>query len=412
MILFIILWTAVVGLLFFKKEHNIWNPGCVFNIFWFAIAVLVFFRWQDLLRVSEEIYFLVFIGMLFFSLGVWSSKINFISKKWNRCEHQISAVRTSAMFLLSISGLAIWSYRAIKLLLTGNSVISIRYILSGKIIETAFEMIYMKFVVSPIVMGYVVICISSAICKKKFDMPLMVRALLLSVLDFISFGDRLVAYMWFVGIMLILVKIIKWDEKARKRLKTGCLFLMALIFITLVIRAQRIDLIIGGIYGYFCGGLVYLTKQWERISTNMNPTYFVSSYQGLLRPVMGVLELVGVKWTLFETATDFLMENQHTAVSITNSGRGVFNYFTTCFGYFYYDFKLIGVILNTFVWGRVSKIIYNKAKNMNDYVYVGWYIFVLFFIMMSFVNYAFVEVTIAWGLVFFTLSAKKKGTST
>ncbi len=126
---------------------------------------------------------------------------------------------------------------------------------------------------------------------------------------------------------------------------------------------------------------------------------------------MGFLELFGIKWQAFENATRFLLDNQSIALQIKTGDSGYFNYFTTCFAYFYFDMKYFGVIIHSLLFGYFAHGSYDSYRNKPNVKTAGIYMVWLIVIALSMMDYAFAEVSIGFGFMYFIVNCRngKKG---
>lgn len=400
----------LIFICFFAKEHNIWNPGSLFCLYWLVICILASMKLYGLLDVSNEVYLILFYGAISYVLGCLLPifKIYFVSKKQSDIRI-INKKRFNMFFWIAFSFLFVFDMSAVILIYNGASIVQIRYVLNNQVLSTFFRVAICKFFLYPIVIGLVVVFLADIVQRKRINFDYFIKSFLLSVMEFLILGDRLVIYIWMVGIIVVYFTI--KDQVIYKRALSNVRKLVLLLFlvamVVMLLRGNSFNTMFKNVYNYFTGGLVYFSKQMPRINDTAGSTIFVSSYQGLFRPIMGVAEtLFGFKWDLFETANDFLLNNQYIAVTINSQG-GYFNYFTTCFGYFYQDLGYMGVVLHSFLWGCVSKYIYHYAKSAKDARSAGLYIFVVNSIALGMMNYMFSEVGIVWGIIVFVVCCKK-----
>ena len=156
----------------------------------------------------------------------------------------------------------------------------------------------------------------------------------------------------------------KRTEKVDKKIKRRIVLLLLGAFFAFwwIFRIRGTTNILKSIYFYFCGGLAFFSKHYIDYKENFNETIFWGTYQGLLRPIIGVLEVLGIQAPkLFDEATSFLLYCQKNPIRIASDGSTQ-NYFTTCFAYYYLDGRIIGVCMHSLIYGTLCGYCYKLQK--------------------------------------------------
>jgi len=314
------------------------------------------------------------------------------------------------MFIAALLFLAIVDIVALILIFRGASVSAIRFSLRDVVFASYYMNFLFKFFVYPFVVANVVYFFSGVLAHKRFNAMEMVKAMLLTVMDYLANGDRIIIYIWLIGILMTWSVLRKQLANFRgyRKIKRASLVVLLVAVLMVIGRKSVSHTIAYSAVTYFTGGLIYFSRALGRINQTAGQTIFVTSYQGFFRPIMGALELVGIKWHLFEEATEFLLTNQFNSYALDYEAKSYLNYFTTCFGYFYYDFKIIGVIVHSFIFGLFAKQSYYSLKK-DDLRSTGIFLFWVICVFLGMMNFAMAETSISLGLVYFMVCFQRSG---
>lgn len=371
----------------------------MFPLYWGVICILVAIPFRGYSVVDNAIYLMVLCGVLCFIIGCnFGEKYRFVLfRQIEQKPHIINenVIRIVFVFLFMI--FMILDLNVFKLLRSGSAFSKIRYTQMDKVLNSYLIAAIYKFLASPLLTAFIIAFFSDVASRKKINKRLFAMTLILTIMEFIAIFDRKYLLLWIAGVVCLLFVFRKYFPVSfkKKLLKIGiisCVLIIGVIYV-------RGGKIFESIYTYLTGGLRYFSVRREEYSSL---TYGVASLQGIFRPILGVLERIDIKWKLFEDASNFLMDNQNTAIYINYSKKVYLNYFTTCFAYFYKDLGWIGIVLMPFFWGilagKSSRIM---IKGNIDSRSIGLYILLTYSILFSMMNNLFCEVSFAWGVIFF-----------
>ena len=391
-----------IAIVLIKKQ--IMDVKAVFLLYWGILILFSSLNLFGLYDVNDEIYLIIGLGIVSFVIGSWLSEHIRIGKPRIKNEvYEINEKIRNVGFWIALVLLLVLGLRVINLVLSGNAFAYIRYQnLNSVLTNDAWSRVY-KFVLSPITLAYVV----SHFCKineqKKFDFKSTLKPLILTALDFIAMSDRLIAMMWIVGLVITYITM-RGHISVQSRSKIRKFLIVPVVLIIAVIVARG-GSITRSIYEYFVGGFRFFMLRKNSFG---KMTFGMSSLQGIFRPFMGLLELFGVQSDLFQEASDFLLANQADARQI-GAGGIYYNYFITCFGYFFKDLHLVGVSLLSLIWGSISGSIYkNFQKRPNDSMYFGLLMFAFYSIAMGMMSTQFAETTFTLGIFYFAVLFVRK----
>ena len=368
----------------------------MFPLYWGVICILVSIPFQGYSVVDDAIYVMVLFGVLCFIIGYnFGKKYRIVF--FRRLEEKPYVINLVFAFLFII--FIILDLNVIKLVRSGSTFSRIRYTQMDKVLNSYLIAAIYKFLASPLLTAFIIAFFSDVASRKRINKRLFAMTLILTIMEFIAIFDRKYLLLWIAGVACLLFVFRKnFPVSFRKKLLKIGIILCALIIGVIYVRGGKI---FESIYTYLTGGLRYFSVRREEYS---GLTYGMASLQGIFRPILGILERINIKWKLFEDASDFLMDNQNTAIYINYSRKVYLNYFTTCFAYFFKDLGWLGVVLMPFLWGilagRSSRIM---IKGNVDSKSIGLYILLTYSILFSMMNNLFCEVSFAWGVIFFCL---------
>ncbi len=410
------IFVGITGILYsfasWKVGKKAFNPGVIFEVYWTIISLLSIMRLFGLQNVDNTIYCIVFWGETFFFLGfltAFYNKKHFTFNIHRVNSHEISSKSMKIMFCFLFIALLIIDINVARLMLRGIAFREIRNIYINEVLNTYFMAVLYKFLIAPLVFAFIVATIVDIIFTREINRKWLLKATVLTIMEFFAMGDRMLLFLWAIGFGVAYIYLrhsvsIEFKKKLFKMILL-VFFLMISVFWLRGVGAIR------NTYYYMTGELIFFQNRLSNISDH---TIFVSSFQGLLRPFMGILEKIGVQWNLYEMADVFLYENQYQAFEIAKVRNEpvYYNYFISCFGYFYKDLGYIGVFLYSYVWGYISTHIYKKSiGRLFDAYYLGFYIIIVLGITLGMMNFSFVEVTYSWGLIFYLIVFCKKSYS-
>lgn len=392
---------AFYGLLLWRIDKKIYNPGFLFEIYWASICILSSIHLYGLYNIKNNVYFIIFCGETFFFMGFIFSY--FMRSRFSLTKqikyHKCSLENVNIIFAFLFCALVIIDINVVSLILKGIPFQQIRYQYMDDILKTYFMTVLYRFLVFPLIFSFIIITIVDIICNKKFNTRLFIKAMILTVMEFFALADRMLLMLWIVGFGVAYAYL--KDSISKKLKRILCRMLVLGIILVIAVFWLRGVEGIRTTYYYLTGELIFLQN---RISDISDYTIITSSTQGILRPIMGIFEKIGIKWHLYELADAFLYENQNQAfeIAMVNGEPIYYNYFISCYGCFYKDLGNVGIVLYTFLWGVVSSYIYKKIRrNDNDAYYLGIFIMIIMSIALGMMNFSLMEVTYSWGIIFY-----------
>lgn len=390
--------TIVIMILFLPlKTKSLYHPGVLFLSFWAVLVFLTKLQLFGLKMISDKIITVIFVGCISFFIGsiLNSRKIVFggsrVNKKHDESQDNMDLIPLNGtiFFILLFICVASLLYRFSfqwKYLLMGYSISDIRYM--GIVTYTHLLAIIFNFFSLPFLDAALTVLITKNVLGNK-GIKSYILPMFLLFLSGMSNGARLAVFQAGVIVLFsfIITQKLSWFYVKRLLIIFAC-FVAFVVYIN-VNRHSTVSLL-ENLYSYFCGGLVlgdYVLTDGSYFNEYL---YGFNSFNGVLRPFFTASEAFGISEpTLLEKAGEFMAYSmQNTVISISDKG-GMFNYFCTCFVYFFKDGGYIAVAVISFIYGRICKRSYSKMINKLSTRSLSFYLYIISGIFISMMHFCF-----------------------
>ena len=419
MVGFVIVCIIIIFLFSRLYFSNYYNPAALFSMIWSAILILYGLHLYDLYYANCIVLLYILIGVAMFTIGcLFPSKYTLVIGKAKPTIYKSYRVNDRFLTLLSVFAMAVLlygSYLNINSILHGGlSALTIRYGENSTLNDSPIYVILRDFYAVPMV--YVNICysFSKAICGNKFGKEI-IRAIILTILDFIALFEQACVYAFIVAIVFAICMYIKNNNISLNCYKFGKYIKWAIVagvLLVLIMSYVRESSILKSIYEYTTGSIICFSKKLEELlslsddSVYKARTYGFASLLGMVRPIYNVVERLGVSWDIFENASIFYWPYLGVPVSISPHTNN-YNSFVTVFFYLYKDFGLFGVICGSLLYGVICQSIYKRYQmQLNEYSLMI-YIFIVISIFLTFMQSPFVSHKFAIALYLFLIVRRR-----
>lgn len=403
--LLLMVFIFIINCIYYK---NLYNPATIFLGFWSTTFFLYTLHLYELSYMSTNALLIFMSGFLSYALGTFSvSKIKLHKSNKNK-EIMIDLKKTDILFIISFVILLFVTITNINLLRQGYSANNIRYSLNELSYITK---VLQNFVAIPISVSIIALMIAS-IVNNFPNKKIMFYAITLLIMDILSAFETLDVYLFAAGMIFIFLYYISIKEYEIKNLiKKNIKKILIFLFIAiLLLTSFRAISLFRHLYIYLTGGFVYFSKKivdFDLLGRNSfvgQYTYGIASLQGLIRPIINILELFGLNFVLFNSANDFYWPYLGIPMDI---GSGSFNYFSTPFLFFYKDLGMLGVILFSFFYGLLTCHFYKRFKKCKNLYNTTIYIFIIFSIFISLMEAPFVRQTFSMAIFYIMIMRKR-----
>lgn len=339
-----------------------------FTYFWLVIVLMSILHLYGLYRISSYVYLLVLMGSGCFLIGYFLYGYFSRSKQMLQDVCSIEIVKDfTPLFYVVLTTAVVLVLTQVALLLPlilSSGMAEARHMwaedeslrLSG-----TWDMLVSYFA-KPFIKASLFLMIISLFQQGASKSKILLMSILGIVYFFSEGGRSFIMDMFFVLCYLFYVYHHSLSRHTLVVLKNFIIFVALMPILATLKRGY--DDIFYGIYTYYCGSLTYLTKLIEtKAYLFQDNLYGMASYQGLVKPVFGVLASMGMdKPDLLVSANNFILKVQELNLYIAPETK--MNYFATCFGYSYRDGGVSGVLLGMIIYGMICSYIDIK-ESMN-----------------------------------------------
>ena len=407
MINLILIWGIIFsfGISFFKVKK--YSPVVVFNFYWIILTIGAYFRFDDKIRTANSVYFIILIGMLAFTVGYSLPNIVIKVKDTDYSQYDLNDRLLKIFIIFNLIILIICASRSLTLLFSGFSSSYIRYsasdiVFGGEIVARTY-----KFFTVPILFLLFAIYSWEIVSKReKNKFILRVVPLYLALITLIEFS-LLNFFVFILSIFFAFItseSLMKISYKQKRKIIILLSLLMIIGIVTFNVRSG--NGIIQRIYDYFTCALPFFSAKIEYTNIYDIHTFGMASFQGIIRPVIGVLEIFGFSSPLFDEATEYLLFLQNNAENII--GNSYYNYFSTCFSYMYKDGGYIGVVLISMLWGIFERRVFFAMRKNYNIKTISLYLMGISSILIGCMEFFACEPRTVWGYILLFVIVKKR----
>jgi len=424
MILLII--TLVIVSLYFSyyKEKNIFNPVFLFSGFYGCLALLSYLQLYGMIETSTNAYFIIFLGILSFNIGVLLFRVFFYKVRLTRAyktpKINHDRVKTRILFLAVLSMTTFSAYRlmgVVPLLMQGYSLDHVRMVYFGAEVNgigiTHLTQIIEMFINLPLLYAIMPIILIELLSgeKRTIGKVTIILSIIWIVLATLVSGGRATIYILAVEAIFI-VFIYKKRRLINKKLAIRIfLFLITALAFMYFLSIKRRNTgeydFLYALYVYFSASIPHMSYRLDTINVMDSMTYGMTFFSGVLRPIM-----IAIKWATgnFPDIYQRTLEIGSILQTPVNIGTGkTYNAFATTFFYFYYDLGYLGVFIDSLLYGLISGFFYYQMKRNKSRRNVALYLLIIQGILTSMIRFPFILVYYTYAfLVIYLLYSKIK----
>lgn len=348
-------------LLQYLKEKRIFSLPVFFHFFWFIIVFLYSFRFYGLYKVNDLIFYILIIGNVAFFIGVKLSSTLFrqyrLPKKRSYKANKIFYILLTLSFIIAFMKI----YKMLPVIISeGIGVARNKMQVDDALNLSGLLSVFLAYFAKPFLRITLIYHLVEAF-QNKITKEKLFSTLCIAMVTFYIDGGRTSIIYCFITIIYLYQMYYKYLSIRYKRYIISAIVIIVSM-IAYYTLARNVN-ILENMYTYYCGSLVYFSENLDKAYLfDLHHSFGITSIQGILRPVFGVLNLIGIQdISSLSLANDFLMGVQTTVTPISDTAT--MNYFITAFGYAYSDFKHIGVFVIFLITGFVCDKV---EKNPND----------------------------------------------
>lgn len=386
-----------------NRYYQSWlNPGSIFSALWGTIFILYSLRLFNIYIASNYTILIFVLGVVSFLLGCIPVRFSFGKK---RLYHNYTPSEWSFTFdlrarrifmLLSFGAVVILFIRAINTLpfwVAGVSAVK-QANAEGYISYSSWVNILYTFFANPFTtLSVFVISVDFFFERGAFSNIQMILTVVMLMFSYISTGSK---FSLFVPVMTF---IIVYFYYLRERKQDT-------IYITKISAGKMIT--IGSAVIGICAFLIYmLSKKYSgwveslymylvgcipcgdnAINDMASEKYYYGmvSLNGVFRFISDILSFVGIKspYSSYMNEAYMAMMSYEKAINISPTVK--YNAFISAFSYFYRDGGVVGVVIGSLIFGRISHLVYQRLLIEKSAYSLLLYVYICYLILFSIVR--------------------------
>ncbi len=379
---------------------TVFSPVFMFNSLFLLIISLSSMRLYNLREYSIKSIEVIVLGMIFFSLGVFCTRIvshEFLKNQNNVINYDdnlnVNWTFLKILLIVVTTGNVFSIIFSLKFLLGGGSYLELRNMILGyngaeSLITNPLVNILTSYISGPGLTALIPFSIFFLIRKKNIKFSLII--LLNLVLATLSSGGRILLV---YTVIQMFIGLSYSKKNIPKKIKKVVIISSIIFFISIIVLSniRSSTSIYRAFYAYFSGPVVLLSTWMTEVDT-----YNIHSHGlGFIYPIT------------------YLLNSFCNLIGIPNDWVGVFpnqsmNAFSTLFYFFYKDFREFGVACFSFLFGSICGFIYFKAFIERKSKYLVYYLLGVQAIIGSFMIWQLGSTAFFLSIVFIILSLKSK----
>lgn len=404
-------------------EKNIFNPLFVFSSIWLLVFILYRANPYDLPVVDQKTIFCMLLAIISFMIGViflgnirvCSSRIMWIKPNpgYYVEEYKNDFFNQNGVIVLQIIGSLVYFYLGIsgvKALLSGNTLVYIRYYLRLSILETGINGILISYVAAPIMyfsITYTAANIAIHNINKKIRFSLFTSTFML-VMDLLTVGGRMGILFTMVAVFISFFVYVKKDKQNNQKTCVKFAFTIVIIlgiYLMWTMAASRGGNALKDTVTYLYAPVSCFDRYRKIFESNQyNFTYGLLSLQGFTRPIFKILGLsqIGIIQNV-----DRVYELIDSEIWL-NTQR--FNSETTFIGYFFFDGGMFAVCVLSLLFGFITQKYYKKTIQSEclNTSSLCLYIIMTGTVALSFIQFSFASIGFAMSVIWILIMSSKK----
>lgn len=394
---------------------TVFSPVFMFNSLFLLIISLSSMRLYNLREYSIKSIEVIVLGMIFFSLGVFCTRIvshEFLKNQNNVINYDdnlnVNWTFLKILLIVVTTGNVFSIIFSLKFLLGGGSYLELRNMILGyngaePLITNPLVNILTRYISGPGLTALIPFSIFFLIRKKNIKFSLII--LLNLVLATLSSGGRILLV---YTIIQLFIGLSYSKKNIPKKIKKVVIISSIIFFISIIVLSniRSSSSIYRSFYGYFSGPVVLLSTWMTDVDT-----YNIHSHGlGFIYPITYLLNsfcnLIGIPNSMLANVVMWQGMPQNDWVGVFPNQS--MNAFSTLFYFFYKDFREFGVACFSFLFGSICGFIYFKAFIERKSKYLVYYLLGVQAIIGSFIIWQLGSTAFFLSIVFTILSLKSK----
>lgn len=392
LIISILLAMIIIWQIFVKKDWI--SPNVFMSIIWLISTLFIWWNPYEVMKISDKSIMILFLGLMSFFIGnyrFFKVTIKFSNKKILNIKkrNSFNKITCYIMLFITLCFNLIMLIKILGLLKSGVDYSNIRDILFGYgensvLFSSSFISTFYDWIIVPAISILLIILILNIFIKQLPMLFNILTCIDIIIYVFATSGRLLMMHAMFLLFFCYKFFNISIPKKIKKRVIIIGITIITLLLVMTHFRTKESNTV-PTIYSYFSIDIPLLSYWIDYADVNSIMSYGNAFFRGILEGVNFLLGKVGMYTPQFwETQAVFnLIQNRWIEVFPGNW----YNAYVSCFYYFYLDFGVIGVILESFIFGKITCFIYNTLKKYKSLLSIIIYMIIIQIIVDSFMRW-------------------------
>ena len=360
-----------VAAIYFRLKYNNWvNPATLMSGVWAVILTVYELRIIPLNRVDITIYIMIVLGVLSFAFGTSISNMSRIGKISVRDEAAPVDFKVlyTPVLILAIISVVIYipdTLDSIRMLRNGATFENLRSD-NDSVINNKLVLLVMNYIITPFInflypiAAYGLLSIREKEARKR-KIAIFVCAILATLTQIFTYGGRVAIVYLLIHVIVIaalLGKKIRIPRKVKIAILVTCI--AAVIMIYFISLSRGVSDVAKSMVIYICGCVPLFEHYVNEISISGAYSFGGAFLFGVLQFVFTMLENIGLGTPEFIVE---LTEALNVEARVVVGDGHKMNAFVSMFFYFYKDGGLLGILIESAIYGMIAQAIYKGIKN-------------------------------------------------
>lgn len=389
-------WVIILALFIISiiLTKNIVHPVSIFTLIWTVIMGLYQLNIGNFNQISSNTYFIICSGIVAFVVGfvlfrhlIHYRRITIGKFRELPDEYSDEVIRYGFLKFLCITSIIVLipeAVNSLQVLAGGGTFETLRtnYSNGYSALDIGVLSIYRNYIVKPFCYIIYPLCAVDFV-KGGRKRWLLVCTLIIATLSTLYEGGR-VQFVYLSIHFLLIMKMAGLQIKVSKKVKRiiiGLITLMVAVVAYITTSRGTSSTLSQSMLLYISGCVPLLDSHLSALGFHPHYTYGLVAVSGFLKPFFALLENIGFPYPAFLTNIQHVFEVEQT-ISIGSVFH--MNAYVSIFYYFFYDGGYIGNIIEMFLYGGLSWLIYRRSSSLRGMVYYALLFQGLLFSMIRF----------------------------
>ncbi|WP_436686503.1 O-antigen polymerase [Lactiplantibacillus plantarum] len=398
-----VIYCSVIGIIDYKLSKR-FGLLTFFCLLWAVIIFLSSFELYGMVSFSREIYSVILIGLISFTIPCLMGKYTTIRSSTIPIQKRSDKYSLNRKFFFLVQlfifiFMILMAERLIELIQSGLPYGTVRAMYLNRGEENYFTNPIMDFfnskLVVPLLFSSIPIVVTLILTKAKEYIVIILVSVLNILIYVAATGGRLIL-IYIVVDLIIAIPLyeITISSKLKKRISYGIIVLFFVVIITTVIRkgffsSGHLDVssLFIDYYRYLSLSVPLFAHWLDYINSAHIQTNGMATFGGIANNIYYVLTKFGATDFLNFNATNNLITQTEDFIPIFNDTGA--NAFVTMFFFFYLDFRMFGVIILSGIYGWVTGFISKLTTSNSSILMKCYYLLFVQSVVKSFVRWEF-----------------------